>query len=324
MNSPVFLEEVDLDEGVIANANQAKTHAGVNEGLSTEHRISSSQLSGQGQIKPKHDQDNDLDERLSQLQLKTTGSDENDNLEAAHAHEALAEHFWEKGDRASATEHYTEAHAIYRSRLGDSSEPLALVLKKLGDLNREDGILDAAKELYGAALEMELTVRGQYLPATLNAAGAACLANDDFRSAMEFHRRALQIQKKVSQEGAGRKGQGRKYEMYETLVRIGDVYYSERNNFTHIKSNGVDYREFIESGFLRWIANAHDMRGEYVKAIHFYEESLQILMTQKGKEAKRETALTLNRLGSLTTELGRYDEVGCEIVVIFIMLDYTI
>lgn len=93
-----------------------------------------------------------------------------------------------------------------------------------------------------------------------------------------------------------------------SLVRIGNVYYRERDNLTTIRSGGVDYKEFIESGFLGWIANAHDMRGEYVKAIHFYEESLQISMSRKGKEARRETALTLNRLGSLTRELGRYDE----------------
>merc|ERR1712194_756133 len=147
---------------------------------------------------------------------------------------------------------------------------------------------------------------------TLNAAGAACLKNDDFRSAMEFHRRALQIQKRSqsSTTGVGRVGEGggtQKYEMYETLVRIGNVYYSERNNFTNIRDNGksgVDYHEFIESGFLGWIANAHDMRGEYTKAIQFYEESVQISMSRKGREANRETALTLNRLGSLTRELG--------------------
>ena len=36
-------------------------------------------------------------------------------------------------------------------------------------------------------------------------------------------------------------------------------------------------------------------------------------MSRKGKDSKRETALTLNRLGSLTRELGRYDEVGREL-----------
>ena len=46
-----------------------------------------------------------------------------------------------------------------------------------------------------------------------------------------------------------------------------------------------------------------------MKSVQFYEESLQLVMSRKGKEAKRETALTLNRLGSLTRELGRYDEV---------------
>jgi len=295
VNSPVFLDEVNFDDEVVSNH---------------EH------MADQGQVESHHNQDDDLDERVSQLQLQTTGSNESDT-EAAHAHVALAEHFWEKGDRVAATEHYTEAHMMYQSQLGDNSEYVAMVLKRLGDLNLEDGTLDAAKELYGAALEMELTVHGQYLPQTLNAAGAACLKNDDFRSAMEFHRRALQIQKKSPQEEGK---QSSKYEMYETLVRIGNVYYSERNNFAHIQSNGVDYGEFIQSGFLGWIANAHDMRGEYIKAIHFYEESLQISMSQKGKKAKRETALTLNRLGSLTRELGRYDEV-CDVTDVCILLD---
>ena len=99
--------------------------------------------------------------------------------------------------------------------------------------------------------------------------------------------------------------------MFETLVLIGNVYYSEQNNLSNIRTQGVDYKDFIESGFLGWIANAHDMRGEYGKAIQFYEESLQMAMSRSGKESKKETALTLNRLGSLTRELGRYEEVSC-------------
>ena len=113
-----------------------------------------------------------------------------------------------------------------------------MVLKALGDLNREDGKFDAAKKLYLEALEMEKSVLGQYLPQTLNAAGVVCLQEDDFRSAMNYHRRALQIQKKSLKEQ-------NKYEMYETLVLIGNVYYSERNNLTNIRSKGVDYKEFI-------------------------------------------------------------------------------
>jgi tetratricopeptide (TPR) repeat protein len=185
------------------------------------------------------------------------------NLEAAAAFVALAEDFWKKGDRSAATEHYTMAHSIYISRHGDEDnvKEVAMVLKKLGDLNQEDGALDAAMELYTEALEMEMTAHGQHLPQTLNAAGVVCLRQDDFRSAMDFHRKALQIQKKSDPGGRS------KYETYETLVNIGNVYYSERNNFSNIRSNGVDYREFIESGFLSWIALAHDTRGEYVKSI---------------------------------------------------------
>ena len=84
----------------------------------------------------------------------------------------------------------------------------------------------------------------------------------------------------------------------------------ERNDLSNIRTAGVDYQEFIEFGFLSWIANAHDMRGEYSKACQFYEESLQINISKKRKESKKETALTLNRLGSLNRELGRYEEVS--------------
>ncbi|KAL7540390.1 hypothetical protein ACHAXR_010070, partial [Thalassiosira sp. AJA248-18] len=303
-----FEEEVNFDEDTqsnpehIVDRDTASAGKPLNKPLSNEHRnISSSLLSDQGEhaeSQNDHSHDAEEDERVSQLQLQTAGSEDGDTLEAARAHVALAEHFWEKDDRASATEHYFEAHSIYVTQIGDTSnKEVAMVLKRLGDLNAEDGALDDAKELYVEALEMELMVHGTHLPQTLNAAGAACLKNDDFRSAMEFHRKALQIQKTST-------GQN-KYEKYETLVRIGNVYYSERNSV-----NGVDYSEFIESGFLGWIANAHDMRGEYIKAIQFYDESLQISMSRVGKqkEAKRETALTLNRLGALTRELGRYDE----------------
>ena len=131
---------------------------------------------------------------------------------------AFAEHSCQKGDRATATVHYTEAHAIYQSQLGDSVET-AMVLKRLGDLNYQEGLLDASKERYMEALGTELAVSGEYSPKTLNAAGAVCLQQEDFRSAMEFHRQALQIQKKCALEGKS------KYEMYETLVFIGNVYY---------------------------------------------------------------------------------------------------
>eukprot|EP00804_Cyclotella_cryptica_P000331 CCRYP_008667-RB/>CCRYP_008667-RB protein AED:0.03 eAED:0.03 QI:1966/1/1/1/1/1/6/194/741 len=221
------------------------------------------------------------------------------SIEAARAHVALANQFWQREDRGSATEHYTIAHSIYES-LGDRKS-CAVVLKALGDLNKEDEKLDAAKELYQEAMDIEISVYGHCLPQTLNASGVVCLLEDDHRSAMEFHRRALQIQQKSLDEE-------NKYEMYETLVLIGNVYYSERNNLTNIQSKGVDYKEFIESGFLGWIAKAHDMRGEYIKACQFYEESLQIAISKERKESKKEMALTLNRLGSLNRELGRYEE----------------
>ena len=306
--SPTNEEVVDRGngEGREGDADQLK-----NRPLSNQHRnFSATFLNEQGD--DQEEEDDDLEERLSQLQLQAE-SDEGDNLEAAHANVELADVFWSKGDRVTATQHLTEAHSIF-AQLNEQKE-VAMVLKKLGDLNKEDKALDAAKELYQEALEIEIEVYGQYLPQTLNAAGQVCLLQEDFRQAMDLHRQALQIQKHKSQQvGEGEANRQDKYEMYETLVRIGNVYYSERNNYNNIQSNGVDYREFIESGFLGWIANAHDMRGEYIKAINFYEESYEIQRSRKGKDAKREMALTLNRLGSLTRELGRYDEVSIKLV----------
>lgn len=171
--------------------------------------------------------------------------------EVARAHLALAEAFWQRGDRVSATEHYTIAHSIFEDKLGDS-DACAGVLKSLGDLNKEDEKYEAATELYAEAMEIEMTVHGHCLPSTLNAAGSVCLLQDDHRAAMEFHRQALQIQQKSLNER-------NKYEMYETLVLIGNVYYSERNNLSNIRSKGVDYKEFIELGFLGWIAHARKL-----------------------------------------------------------------
>ena len=311
-----YTEEVDLDEGVEQpnlpqhqSTGEESPNAGnmASRPLSNNHRnFSASMLSDMGDEQEDPQQgyshsysDDEEDERVSQLQSA------GETLEVARAYVALAEEYLEKDDRASATELFTHAHSIYVAILGDTpSGEVAMVLKGLGDLNAQDDALEAAIELYLEALEMELAVNGTYLPQTLNAAGAACLSKDDFRLAMDFHRKSLSIQKKSGQN---------KYEMYETLVLIGNVYYSERNNFSNIASpNGVDYSEFIQSGFLGWIANAHDMRGEYMKAKQFYEESLEISLGRKkgDKEAKRETALTLNRLGSLARELGCFDEVS--------------
>ena len=246
-------------------------------------------------------EEGESNEDKEQFLLQQKGSYGDESIEAAEAHLSLAHHLWEKGDRQLATDHFTEAHAVFHSRVGDCKE-VAMILKSLGDLNKEDEKLEASKELYSEALDIEMAVFGHHRPQTLNAAGVVSLMLDDFRSAMEYHRRALQIQKKkLTAE--------HKFEMFETLVLIGNVYYSEQNNLSNIRTQGVDYKDFIESGFLGWIANAHDMRGEYSKAIQFYEESLQMAMSRSGKESKKETALTLNRLGSLTRELGRYDEV---------------
>ena len=217
----------------------------INRPLSNQHRnFSATFLNEQGDDQKQ--EDDDIEERLSQLQLQAE-SDECNNHEAAHANVELAEVFWGKGDRVTATQHLTEAHSIF-AQLNEQKE-VAMVLKRLGDLNQEDKALDAAKELYKEALEIEIDVYGQHLPQTLNAAGRVCLLQEDFRSAMDFHRQALQIQKHKSQQQGGEARQD-KYEMYETLVRIGNVYYSERNNYNNIQSKGVDYREFIESGFL--------------------------------------------------------------------------
>lgn len=277
------------------------------EPLSSSHRVSTSFIP---QLPSSSSSASVVPSQLTLPELPVVmGSNTMDySAEKARDFVMLADDLWKKGDISGATENFTIAHSIYITHLGDadSSKEVALILKKLGDLNQEDGALDAAAELYSEAMEMEITAHGQHLPQTLNAAGVICLKRDDFRSAMEFHRRALQIQKRS--QGVGETECLSKYETYETLVNIGNVYYSERNNFSNIRSNGVDYKEFIESGFLSWIALAHDMRGEYVRSIQFYEESLQISMTRKTKESRRETALTLNRLGSLTRELGRYDE----------------
>ena len=294
-----FSEEVEFSNTDTKQNNVEAVN--VNSPLSSKHRnISYTSLT----VTPGKNEGTEREEELRDELDKSYEHFGDESAEVANAHLNLAQAFWQKGDRVSATEHYTIAHSIFEYKLGDS-ESCAVVLKALGDLNKEDEKYEAANELYDEAMEIEMSVHGNCLPSTLNAAGVVCLLEDDHRSAMEFHRRALQIQQKSLSEG-------NKYEIYETLVLIGNVYYSERNNLSNIRSKGVDYKEFIELGFLGWIANAHDMRGEYVKACQFYEESLQININKKRSESKKETALTLNRLGSLNRELGRYEEVSLQ------------
>ena len=309
-----FTEEVDLDEGfgnieIVSGEGEADLQISKPKALSYEHRNNSTSLfsehSQQDRQVSLHSNNDNLNYYEENVRTQKVHYG-NESIEAGRALVELAQHYWERNDRVTATELFTEAHAVFQKMLGDCKE-VAMILKALGDINKDDGKPDAAKHLYMEALEIELDVHGHYLPQTLNAIGVLCLEEDDFRSAMEYHRRALQIQKKKSTSSTPPQS---KYEMYETLVRIGNVYYSERNNLTNIRSKGVDYKEFIQSGFLGWIANAHEMRGEYVTALQFYEESLQISMIKDTKESKKETALTLNRLGSLSRELGRYDEVS--------------
>jgi tetratricopeptide (TPR) repeat protein len=284
---------------------------GVNSPLSSKHRnISYTSFTET----PDRNEGMEREEELRDELNKSYEHHGDASAEVARAHIALAEAFWQSGNRVSATEHYTIAHSIFEYKLGDS-ESCAVVLKALGDLNKEDQKYEAANELYAEAMEIEMSIHGHCLPSTLNAAGQVCLLEDDFRAAMEYHRRALQIQQQKSLEG------GNKFEIYETLVLIGNVYYSERNNLSNIRSKGVDYKDFIELGFLGTIAHAHDMRGEYSKACQFYEESLQCNVSKKRKESKRETALTLNRLGSLNRELGRYEEV-CNVIIVSCILHF--
>jgi len=127
---------------------------------------------------------------------------------------------------------------------------------------------------------------------------------NELSQAKDCHTQALEIQQACLGDNEHNPDVSR------TLVNIGNVYYKERNSLSSIKSGVFNalYDDVIESGMLCRIAFAHDERGEYVRAIHFYDEHVELLKSRGENRHIPGIINALNCLGSLNKKIGRYVE----------------
>jgi len=198
---------------------------------------------------------------------------------------------------------YNDVRSIKTELYGEESNEVAITCITIGDLYRRQVEFDLAMQNYVKARDMQFNIFGKNHPiiaSTLNSMGLVELERGDFDVAMDYLQQALRIQQVHLAPNEHNP------DVSQTLVNIGKVYYKERNSFKKIRIKEDTYKSFIESGMLGKIAFAHGERGEYIMAMKFYEEQLQLLRNRGETRSLPGITLLLNCLGSLSTKTGRY------------------
>jgi tetratricopeptide (TPR) repeat protein len=129
--------------------------------------------------------------------------------------------------------------------------------------------------------------------------GTVELDRDQFDQAMDHFQSALKIQQMYLGPNEINP------DLSLTYANIGSVYYKERNQPDGRLRTNL-YKNFIDSGMLEKVAFAHSERGEYMKAMHFYSEILEL---QKRKnESMMNIVATYCCLAELNIKVGRYSD----------------
>ena len=215
----------------------------------------------------------------------------------------LSDIYVSNGDHSKAIVTLTKITEVQMKKYGGNHIELAKTYTKIAKLCHSKGEYKKAIENYVKVKDIENFLYGNSDPRiarTLNKLGLVELDREEFDMAMDYFQEALRIQRIYLAPNEINP------DISQTLVNIGSVYYKERNSFGKIKQIEKTYKSFIESGMLGKIAFAHSERGEYVRAIHFYEELLQLNKNQG--QSLHGTIATLNNLGTLNVKLGRYIE----------------
>ncbi len=217
----------------------------------------------------------------------------------------LANLYIEHGDDSKGIKKYHEALELCQKKYGRNSLQVSNIYVKLGKYYLKDGDIDRAIDNYGLAKDIEVYLYGGSHPRIaklLNYMGLAELERGDFDGdvAMDYLHEALSIQKlhlgpnEINPD------------VSETLVNMGAIYYKERNSFKKIRAKKDSYQNFIESGMLGKIAFAHSERGEYIMAMNFYDEVLELLKNKDDGRCTNRIVATLKSLGSLNVKAGRF------------------
>ena len=197
---------------------------------------------------------------------------------------------------------YKEILNIQKVTFGTDHKSVADILVKIGDTYSHQHDFDEASMYYDQSKDIFIYLFGKNnlrVAHILNKMGLSDLHKCEFDSAMDHFQEALRIQRSHLAPNEHNP------DVSQTLVNIGSVYYKERNSFQKIRSKDT-YTSFIESGMLSKIAFAHAERGEYIMAMQFYEEVLQLLKNKGERCYSYGIAKTLNCLGSLSLKCGRY------------------
>jgi len=198
---------------------------------------------------------------------------------------------------------YLGVQVIQIEEKGQQSNEVALTCMKIGDSYLAQAKYDSAMQNYLKAMDIQLKIFGKNHPivaSTLNSMGLVDLERGDFDVAMDYLQHALRIQQVHLAPNEHNP------DVSQTLVNIGAVYYKERNSFSKSRKKEDTYKQFIEKGTLGKIAFAHGERGEYIMAMHFYAEVLQLLRHRGEDRSLPGIVMTLNCLGNLSAKTGRY------------------
>jgi tetratricopeptide (TPR) repeat protein len=209
----------------------------------------------------------------------------------------------EAGEPNRAVEEILEALRIQKA-LKDP-QAMARSLHVLADVYSRQEDYEKALDCYHDVQHLERRLFGPDHPEcaiTLNRIGRVFLNQERFYEAMEKHQQALKVLK------AGIGEDLKHPAVAQTLISIGEVYYRERNSLDTIRNSADDYKRFIETGMIDVIAQAHENRGSYKKALGFLEEKLQLINKDGTDFPEDRMAGILYSLGTLSCKSGAYFE----------------
>lgn len=225
-----------------------------------------------------------------------------DHVKVIHTMSKLADLYLKSGNDKGVAK-YNEVLELQINKYGQRSTQVSTTYMKLGEYWKKQLQIDKAIDSFSKSKEIDAYLYGKNHPQIaqhLNSMGLAELDRNEYDMAMNYLQEALSIQK--MNLGPNEINP----DLSLTLVNIGSVYYKERNSLAKIRLRDDSYNTFIESGMLGKIAFAHSERGEYVMAMNFYREELELLKN-RGDPSHAVAALH-TCLGKLNVKAGRFSE----------------
>lgn len=212
----------------------------------------------------------------------------------------LANLYISSGNTEKGTSTFREVVALYQKKYGENCVQAAESLVMMGQqLARHENYSTAIQTLTEAK-DVEITTFGSFHPRIsrlMNEIGLVYLSNDDYDSAMECFLEALEIQaKNIFYEEINK-------DISKTYLNTGRCYLKECKVQTK-KRSANKWKSFFTADVLEKIASAYSERGEYMIAIRFYQEILNMYQTRSSVQSN---VKIYNLLGEAYCNTGQYD-----------------